>query len=1101
MQVSLIILCLMGCLSSNLIAQNIQKDTLLAAQYIQQAQEFEKKNLLDSAVTRYEQSVNIYEKYTLVSLYLKNQLAIANLLLTQKKLEPSLSIIEITEKKASKILKNENELTADFYAQKASIFDAKGNYATALDNYIIVEQVLKKLYPRENDKIAKLYHNIAVIYRNLSNYAQAINYELKALHYFRNAQGNKNSELMTILVGLGNLQLTAAKIQEALVTFAEAEKLFKTTAPENHPNFAIIYAGMGAANYASNRFDLALENYFKALKINLLHNRSRNIASNYNNLGKVYEKIGNYDVALDYLKKSYAIDSKLLGEKHPLIASYYSNVGGIYHLQANYDLGLEHLHKAITISINALGEKSKSVADIYNKLGLIYLDKEDYDNASTYFTKALEINEVLMGKKHPDNGIMVNNLGITYEKKQDFIKSLEYYQKALHIQLLFYNQRPDLTADAYNNLANLYSKIQHYDSAYYYHQKALDIREKIFPNTSKDKAESYFNLGNLFYTQKEYQKALFYFQEALKSNARYFESSDITTNPNHNDYVNNIVFSKSLLKKAITLANLASIDKKYLSLIVKTYQLIDTFNVKVALKLVKMTDKINSRKFSDEVCSQALEAFNLSPDTTRQLAFYFSERKKANILFNAIQEARAKSFVGIPDSLVERERDLKIDIAYYEKSLAEKLDSSKQAYLRERLFASNRQYEALVLRFEKEFPQYYQLKYQSEIAQVAQIQAKLAPKTALLEYAIGEKNLFIFYIDTQKFEWRAVPIDTNFQTQIKKYHEYLKKDRQPEIIALSPKLYQKLIAPIQDLLPGKSHLYIIPDGILSILPFETLLTQPVSPTASDWSKFPFLIRQYEISYYPSATLAFGKNVSNSKSGSYEGDWVGFAPVFAKGQANGQILEVNRSIAEDRKLATLKHTETEIKEILKLFIGKNKKSRAYLHQAASEENLKKEIDKYQFVHIATHSKGNEDNMQLAYIAFNQPDSLQYQQSLQADSLKMEDGILYAGEIYSLQVNADLLVLSSCETGIGRLAKGEGILSILRAFNYAGARKIVYSLWQLNDEPTATLMVEFYKQFLQKNLNYRLALRQAKLKMIQSSGKASPRNWGGVVLMGE
>jgi CHAT domain-containing protein len=1009
----------MGCLSSNLIAQNLQKDTLLAAQYIQQAQEFEKKNLLDSAVNYLIQSAKIYKIHNLWANYfdIEKKIGYTNYAKLRKY---DLAIYRLKEALLiSKNLKNNEKYTSNLFLEIGIAFSGKKLRDSSIVYFKNALSLRKKLFGNNAFELAEIYEHIGIAHFFKAEYRESISY----------------FKLVLVL------------------------------------------------------FDIHKQkNPLKQAKMN-------------HNISVAYMTLSDYEQAIFYASKALAIRIKELGENHIETATNYAILASIFQQRNDYNLSLEYDQKALDIFLK--NNNPRYLLQQYSNIGTSYATLEQYDTAIDFHSKAFQLAKKLdLDSLDITFGYIYNNLGYSYFQKGSLINANKNYLNALRI--LKHNLDYYTIGEVYNNLGKIKRLLNNdLDSAKYYYNQAIQIHSNIFGQKSATLPIFYNNLGDLYNIENNTLEALKYFQFAITANlpVDYEYDKGIDYFKTNTSALNRLELLNSLLYTAHTLNNMKLANDENSRKAIQAIRISDILINQYKNTTLNIKDKLIIAQKSEDLYKEGLEiSWRMkSSDTTRQLAFYFSERKKANILFNAIQEARAKSFAGIPDSLVERERDLKIDIAYYEKSLAEQPDSSKQAYLRERLFASNRQYEALVLRFEKEFPQYYQLKYQSEIVQVTQIQTKLAPKTALLEYAIGEKNLFIFYIDKHKFVWRAVPIDTSFQTQIKNYQTYLKKDRQPEIIAHSFKLYQKLIAPIQDLLLGKSHLYIIPDGILSIIPFETLLTQPVSPTATDWSKLPFLLRQYEISYYPSATLAFEKVVTTSQSDIYE--WIGFAPIFAEGQTNGLILDVNRAITPDRKFTHLKHSEREMREILRLFESRGTQSKAYLYQAASEENFKKEAGNYQYVHLATHSKGNEDNMQLAYIAFSQPDSLQYQQSLQADSLNIEDGILYAGEIYNLRLSADLLVLSSCETGIGRLAKGEGILSILRAFTYAGARKIVYSLWQLNDSPTADLMIEFYKQILQKKQNHRLALRQAKLKLIQSSGAASPRNWGGVVLMGE
>jgi CHAT domain-containing protein/tetratricopeptide (TPR) repeat protein len=1021
MKAFMLMLYLLTGLSNHLPAQTLLKDTLQARVWLQKAEDFTKKNLLDSAVVYLDKSSLVYRTYDLWSNYFEVEKKIGYVYYAKLR-KYDLSIFRLKEVLSiSKKLKNKDQYTANFLVEIGIAFSGKKLRDSSITYFKNALMIRKKIFGDKAFELAEIYEHIGIA------------------HFFK------------------------AEYREATTYFKLVLKLFET------------------------------------------HNQKNPLkqAKMHHNIAVAQMTLGDYEQAVIYASNALAIRIQELGENHIETATNYAILASIFQQKNGYNLALEYDQKALDIFLK--NNKPEYLLQQYSNIGTSYANLEQYDTAIDFHNKAFQLAKKLnLDSLDITFGYIYNNLGYGYFQKGNLINANKNYLNSLRV--LKHNLDYYTIGEVYNNLGKIKRLLNNdLDSAKYYYQQAIQIHSNIFGQKSATLPIFYNNLADLYNIENNPIEALKYFQSAIKANLPLDYDSDkgIEYFEAKISILNRLELLNSLFYTAHTLKNRKEGGDNNLKKAIQTIQVSDILINQSKNATLNIKDKLIIAQKSENLYNEGLEiSWLMKPsDSLLHLAFYFSERKKANILYNAIQEARAKSYAGIPDSLVERERVLKVDIAYYEKSLAEQPDSSTQAYLRERLFSTNRQYEALVGRFEKEFPQYYRLKYQSKTITIPQIQAQLSPQTTLLEYALGEKHLFVFVIDKQKFVWRAIPIDTSFQTKIVNYNRNLRKNRQTELRIEAYFLYQKLIAPIQDLLLNKKHLYIIPDGILSILPFETLLTQPVNPTLTDWSKFPFLLRRFEFSYYPSATLAFDNLPTTSKSITYEGDWLGFAPVFLESNAHGQILEVNRQIEQDRKLPPLKHSETEVKEILKLFSGKSKVSRAYLHQLANEENLKKEIGKYRFVHIATHSKGNEDNMQLAYIAFTQPDSSLFVQSLKAADTSVEDGILYAGEIFALQVNAELLVLSSCETGIGRLAKGEGILSILRAFNYAGAQKIVYSLWQLNDEPTATLMVEFYKQILQKNLNYRTALHQAKIKLSQDSRLASPRNWGGVVLMGE
>ncbi|MCK5029584.1 MAG: CHAT domain-containing protein, partial [Bacteroidales bacterium] len=272
-------------------------------------------------------------------------------------------------------------------------------------------------------------------------------------------------------------------------------------------------------------------------------------------------------------------------------------------------------------------------------------------------------------------------------------------------------------------------------------------------------------------------------------------------------------------------------------------------------------------------------------------------------------------------------------------------------------------------------------------------------------------------------------------------------------------------------------------------------------------------KKYNISYSYSANLfykTFPKEPTTKIEHTDLNDWIAFAPVFDD-QSSASLTLRTRELLRDmdnfssdtiNKRGTLisgeyvspiPATQNEVEEIFKQFDQRGKKALVQIKQSANEGFLKsKEIEKYKYLHFATHGFVNTVKPELSGILLAQ------------DSTINEDGILYTGEIYNLKLNADLTVLSACETGLGEIKKGEGIIGLTRALLYAGSKNIIVSLWKVADESTSQLMIDFYKHVLDNENNgteFSESLRQAKLNMIKNGKYAHPFYWSPFILIGK
>jgi CHAT domain-containing protein len=450
-------------------------------------------------------------------------------------------------------------------------------------------------------------------------------------------------------------------------------------------------------------------------------------------------------------------------------------------------------------------------------------------------------------------------------------------------------------------------------------------------------------------------------------------------------------------------------------------------------------------------------------------AFYFAEKSKSAVLLEAIADANAKSFAGIPPELLEQERSLKSAIALTAQKLAQKPSAEEEKYLRETSFNLKRSYETFIQQLEKQFPDYFNLKFNPSTPSIQDLQQLIGSHAALISYFIDESKgrLYIFQISKKSFKLIERPIPADFD----KYVTGLRNGlffNELRTYSLSARNLHTLLIP--KIAGNITELVILPTGRLGIIPFETLLTQ--SSESTDYAKLPYLINRFSIRYEFSAGLILQKSRA------------------VKSTASPSILLCAPvSFPAKDQLSDLPGTEQEVKEIARLFAAKNLKGDSFLNAQANEHLVKSDVlSRYTLLHFATHGVVDENNPELSRVF------------LQSDS-EAEDGNLFAGEIYNLKLQANLVTLSACQTGLGKISKGEGVIGLSRALVYAGARNIVVSFWSVADQSTADLMRDFYAQQLQGNsTDFGRDLRAAKLNLIKKGQYSAPYYWAPFILIG-
>ncbi len=762
------------------------------------------------------------------------------------------------------------------------------------------------------------------------------------------------------------------------------------------------------------------------------------------------------------------------------MADALAHLGNVYRTSAKWSQAEEHLLRALAIRQEKLPADHELIAATYNDLGLSYITN-NIDKSYQYYNMALTMYEKLHGKEHPKIAIANTNLGYLNQIDKQYGDAINYYNTALAIWEKIYPQPHPNKALVMMNLGQTYSSMGNPATALEFYEKALTMYQTAHGKKHPDVTYVLNLIGNEKLAQKKYEEAMQYYQKAIIANLPDFNSEEVETNPTRFNFYNGAQLLNSLMYKAQALETRhlsKTLKIKDLQLALSTLQTSDTLIDKMRQQTTYESDKIALGAVANEIYAAGVRVSHLLSDVSflhrthyRELSFYFAEKSKAAVLQEAISDSNAKSFANIPSDLLEEEKSLKSALALVNQKLAQKPTEDEEKYLRETAFELNQAYNNFVAQLEKQFPDYFNLKFNSAAPTIAQLQNLLDSKTAIISYFIDEGNarLYTFLITSKRYEVKDQPLPSDYDKYLSGFRNSMFFSNANVFTVSARNLYRLLIP--AGIPSGVNSLVFLPAGRMSVIPFEALLTQPVKEQAS-FHQLPYLINKFNIRYELSAGLLLQKSQGEKKTGI----------------TSAQLMAPIQFPAKDN-LSPLPGTETEVNQIQELLHSKQIACNILINQEANETSIKSEtLRNYDLIHFATHGIVDEDNPDLSRIF------------LQNDS-EAEDGNLFSGEIYNLHLNANLVTLSACQTGLGKISKGEGVIGLSRALVYAGAKNLVVSFWSVADESTSQLMTTFYQHLITtKETTFAEALRGAKLKMIRQQKYASPFYWAPFVLIG-
>ncbi len=791
-------------------------------------------------------------------------------------------------------------------------------------------------------------------------------------------------------------------------------------------------------------------------------------------LGRIaylYHRRGDYPEALNYYERAL-IPAEQVNDQYFLLRLY-SSAASILWALADDQRALHYRDKAISM---AYAQKD-TIAIIYNltESGINW-STIDPVKAVPYFKKSLAL--------EPDNSLTLALLSKTYllEETRDHKTAMRLAQKAFK-----YANGDTEKSDALHQVGRVYFDLKKYDRALKYYRQALEYGKQGYGEGHPEYLKILKYMGDAHRTKKQFTSALKAYNQCLDKLLPLFKPKSPDQNPKVEQLINYSVWIlESLQGKSEVYSQRFKESKKIEDKLkaLSTAELSIQYLQKLEQSYGQDESKYQMRNHYYSISESAIAtAFDLADYTNDkqylEKAFAISENNKALVLSETLFRKEIKQLAGIPDSLLQLEKQYHEEISFWKK----KIFNAEEQELRDTqdsLFSAYRELEKFEKGLEKDYPDYASAKFGHFIPQrISDIQEALSDSSLLIEYFLTDSNICFFAIDKNSFQALRRPKEAGFDQQLDRFLQTINDWKfvqdssavaSRDFLHSAHFLYKNLFHSFLEQSPPQK-LIIIPDGKLGLLPFELLLTKPYEGKWTD-RDIPFLIKQVPISYQFS-TKFLSKSVPP-----LSGKWGGFGAEY-----NESFIEDASSLSL-RDEGRLPYADDEVRMIASFTGGTS-----WLNEEATRANFLNYAEDYGILHLATHGILNQKNPLQSHLLFSR-------------SIASEEVAVYAHEIYAMQLNAGLTVLSACNTGAGTWKRGEGIMSLARAFSFAGCPSVVMSMWSVSDQSTAKIMTDFYKN-LQKGQSKDLALQRAKLNYLQSASTeyTKPIYWASFVAIGD
>lgn len=912
---------------------------------------------------------------------------------------------------------------------------------------------------------------------------------------------------------------------DAILLSEKALERYQKSQGTNLLFLGYLYTNYYEAQGSKNNWSAALEGAQKALLSlrDTLGEKEKRIANLYFELGRIWGRLEETDQQIDHYAKAVNISVAAEGDFNPAAALYEHYLALVYGFIGYYNKELES-YKNVIRRWEALNPDDKSnLAVAYGSLSTWYMQHGDYDMAEQYMIKYDNMgqsakqniqswsNETFLGRTQVETWYGYADL---YRHLGDTLKALEYNQRSLDFLENFGFD------DKRNNPHN-YSYYKNFVYLNWFYalkmradilkpkdpEKARDLYQEAYETILKsthnapfltnrvDLIRSHIGLGELEQARaiinEEIEDAidnksdldlikLYAIQADLDAESEDFSSMhqkyEAVFKLFQRDTTQKISLETLEYNACKPYGNTTVVDivqkaaDNYLSAFLSKQedQLLDiAYNLSV-LSADIFSDNFAHLIYTDrsyEAASRIYESLLSSALLKKDKTVYGQvleriENMQSRLSWKKFLNSRQRKILNIPDSILVRESELQSALHHYKKSLftTAEPDEEKNRLWKEKILDVERELGLLDRWYQEHYGAYFnQVHKQFELGE---IQRKLNKRQRIIRYIMGEKDAYAFMISKTGIDLFRTATREELTGAVRECAQTLTDPLNLDYKGQAQQLHDLLLPEELEKSESRLELVIVRDDVLHYLPFEILRDQ----------KGTFLLEKFRMGYAPSLLL-WNEQLKIRRSRKNK------MGVFAPGYP-----ETEQSDPDREDIIALKGANSEARQIAALF-----EADVFLGDEANKRQFVRNAESYNLLHLAMHSNINNLNSELTNLSFS-PVEKDYQ--------------MFISELYNMKINADMVVLSACNTGVGELKKGEGLINVSRAFTYAGVPSIVMSLWNVPDKETARIMVSFY-QYLKKGYSKNRAMRLAKIDYLSSVDDPTlkhPYYWAGFIVYG-